>query len=86
MLKGRTTILKLGNISVENYYVASRNPDFEVAKVIPRSVNEVIKPEIREKAAALTNSYNELEIKFKKNYSITFRLFNEGLAYRYSIS
>ena len=86
LLKGRTTLLKLGNISVENYYIASRNPDFEVQKVIPRSVNEVIKPEIREKAAALVNSYNELEIKFKKNYSITFRLFNEGLAYRYSIS
>lgn len=86
LLKGRTTILKLGNISIENYYIASRNPDFEVAKVIPRSVNEVIKPEIREKAATLINSFNELEIKFKKKYSISFRLFNEGLAYRYSIS
>jgi alpha-glucosidase len=86
LLKGRTTILKLGNISVENYYVTSRNPDYDVAKVIPRSINEIIKPEIREKAAALINSYNELEIRFKKNYSITFRLFNEGLAYRYSIS
>ncbi len=86
LLKGRTTLLKLGNISVENYYVASRNPDYEVQKVIPRSVNEVIRPEIRDKAATLTNSYNELEIKFKKNYSITFRLFNEGLAFRYTIS
>jgi alpha-glucosidase len=86
LLKGRSVVIKMGNISLENYYVAERNAGYKVQKAIPRSVNEVIKPEIREKAAMLTNSYNELEIKFRKSLSVTFRLFNEGLAYRFSIS
>ena len=84
LLKGHDIVLRMGNISLQNYYIADRNADFKVQKIIPGSVNEVIKPEIREKAAILTNSYNELEIKFRKNLSITFRLFNEGLAYRFS--
>lgn len=86
LLKGRNIIFKLGNMSLENLYIAERNSDFKVQKVVPRSVNAIIKPEIRDKAAVLTNSYNELEIKFRKNYAIAFRLFNEGLAYRFSIS
>jgi alpha-glucosidase len=86
LLKGRNAVIRIGNISLENYYVAERNADYKVQKVIAKSVNEVIKPEIREKAATLTNAYNELEIRFRKSYAITFRLFNEGLAYRFSIS
>jgi alpha-glucosidase len=86
LLKDRDVVLRMGNLSLQNYYVADRNADYKVQKVIPRSVNEVVKPEIRDKSAMLTNSYNELEIKFSKNYTITFRMFNEGLAYRFSIS
>ena len=86
LLKGHDVVLRMGNISLQNYYIADRNADFKVQKVIPSSVNEVIKPEIRDKAALLTNSYNELEIKFRKSLSVIFRLFNEGLAYRFSIS
>jgi len=86
LLKGRTLIFKLGNISLQNYYVADRNAGYKAQKVVSRSFTEVVNPEIREKAATLTNSYNELEIRFRKNYNITFRLFNEGLAYRFSLS
>jgi alpha-glucosidase len=86
LLKGRNVILKLGNISLENYYVADRNAGYKVLKTISKSVSEVVKPEIRDKAAVLNNAYNELEIRFRKNYAITLRLFNEGLAYRFSIS
>src|SRR5512136_274147 len=86
LLKGRNAVLRLGNISVENYYVAERNADFKVQKAISRSVSEVVKPEIRDKATTLLDAYNELEIRFSKNYRITFRLFNEGLAYRFTIS
>ncbi|MCX6261884.1 MAG: glycoside hydrolase family 97 protein, partial [Bacteroidia bacterium] len=86
LLKDRDIVLRMGNLSLQNYYVADRNADYKVQKVIPRSVNEVVKPEIRDKSAMLTNSYNEMEIKFSKNYAITFRMFNEGLAYRFSIS
>ena len=86
LIKGRTNVFKLGNISLETYYVVGPNAEYKVQKTIRNSVNEIIRPEIRDKAAALTNSYNELEIKFRDKHSITFRLFNEGLAYRFSTS
>ncbi len=86
LLKGRSTVIKLGNISLETSFVKNRNDEYKVQKAIRNSVNEVVKPGIREKAANLTNSYNELEIRFRNNHSITFRLFNEGLAYRLSTS
>jgi len=49
-------------------------------------VNEEIKPIIREKCEIYKNNYNELTISFKSNQAVTFRLFNEGLAYRFSTS
>lgn len=86
LLKGRNTVIRLGNISLENSYVPEMNPGFRVQKIQERSVNETVSPEIREKEAAYINSYNELEIRFRGNYVVTFRLFNEGLAYRFAIS
>jgi alpha-glucosidase len=86
LIKGRTTVFKLGNISLETYYVVGPKAEYKVQKVTRNSVNEIVKPEIRDKAATLANSYNELEIKFRDNHQITFRLFNEGLAYRFSSS
>jgi alpha-glucosidase len=86
LIKGRTFVFKLGNISLETYYVVGPKAKYIVHKVTHNSVNEIVKPEIRDKAATLTNSYNELEIKFRDKHAITFRLFNEGLAYRFSTS
>lgn len=51
-----------------------------------RSVQEKIKPVIREKQAELDNIYNELNLQFRNNSGLTFRLFNEGLAYRWTLS
>jgi alpha-glucosidase len=86
LLKGRAGVIKMGNIALETYYVAKQGDEYKVQKITRNSVNEVIKPEIREKAATYINSYNELEIKFRNKHAITFRLFNEGLAYRLSTS
>jgi alpha-glucosidase len=86
LLKGRTNVFKLGNISLKTYYVVGQKDEYKVQKIIRNSVNEIIRPEIRDKAATLTNSYNEMEIRFGDKHSVTFRLFNEGLAYRFSTS
>mgnify|MGYP001176925690 CR=1 FL=1 len=80
--KEGSEIVRLENISLETDAIGQNSNGFKVQKTARRSVNEVIKPEIRGKASELVNSYNELEIKFRANYAITFRLFNEGLAYR----
>lgn len=76
----------LQNISLETGKEAQQISDYKVQKAIRNSVNETVTPVIREKAAVLTNAYNEIEIKFKPGNGITFRLFNEGLAYRLSTS
>lgn len=84
--KGGKTVIKFGNISLETGNKPSENSEFKVQKTIRNSVNEILRPQIREKAETLINAYNELEIRFKSGKAITFRLFNEGVAYRLSTS
>ena len=84
--KGGSEIVRLENLSLETTGISQQSLKYKVRKAKRRSVNEIIKPEIREKASELVNSYNELEIRFRADHAITFRLFNEGLAYRFSTS
>ncbi|MDX9881815.1 MAG: glycoside hydrolase family 97 protein [Prolixibacteraceae bacterium] len=35
------------------------------------------------KSTQIRNEYNELDLKFKGDYSVVFRIFNEGIAYRF---
>ncbi|MBZ4037469.1 glycoside hydrolase family 97 protein [Flavobacterium sp. 17A] len=49
-------------------------------------VNEVLKPAIPLKFSAVPNSYNYLLLNFKGNYSVEFRAFDEGIAYRFITS
>ncbi|MFZ0281612.1 MAG: glycoside hydrolase family 97 catalytic domain-containing protein, partial [Bacteroidales bacterium] len=84
--KDTHSVASLGNLSLSTLQSSQEKPDYRVQKVFRRSVNEIIKPEIREKFESIVNAYNELEIRFKDGNSLTFRLFNEGLAYRFSTS
>ena len=86
MLKGTETVFTLSGISLET---ANNNQLFAnqaVKKITRNSVNEEVKPQIRDKSEIYRNCFNELTIAFKANHSVTFRLFNEGLAYRMSTS
>lgn len=82
---GTTVITGLENISLITG-INEKPQMLKVQRVNKRSVSETVRPEIREKAAELTNEYNELEIKFTNNKAVTFRVFNEGFAYRFSTS
>ncbi len=84
--KGGSEIVRLENLSLETTVISQQSSKYKVRKATRRSVNEIIKPEIREKASELVNIFNELELRFRADYAITFRLFNEGLAYRFSTS
>ncbi len=48
--------------------------------------SEVIKPFISLKYAIVQNDYNSLLLSFKGNYSVEFRAFDDGIAYRFSTS
>ncbi len=76
--------VKLSNILMVTSPELANKTDWRVQRTVRNSVNETVIPEIREKAEALINAYNELEIRFRAGNSITFRLFDEGLAYRFS--
>jgi alpha-glucosidase len=78
--------ISLENIALETEKEVNLLSGFKVQKAIRNSVNEIVTPVIREKERTLTNSFNELGLKFKTNHAITFRVFNEGLAYRLTTS
>jgi len=55
----------------------------KVKSVIRDAVDLVLIPEIKQKSAEIRNHYNELIMAFKGNYTLVFRAYNEGVAYRW---
>ncbi len=82
--KGNEQVISLAGLKLET--LGDNNPfnNLLVKKIGRKLVNEEIKPIIRDKSETYQNCYNELGINFKTGYALTFRLFNEGLAYRFS--
>ncbi|MCC7523978.1 MAG: glycoside hydrolase family 97 protein, partial [Chitinophagaceae bacterium] len=56
----------------------------KIRKTKRNTVSEIVTPVIKEKSETYRNDYNELVLIFKSDQSLTFRLFNEGMAYRFS--
>jgi alpha-glucosidase len=75
--------IRLGNIALGISEI-KQDQSFKVTKAVRKAEYRILIPQIREKSETIQNSYNELELKFKGIQSLTFRLFNEGLAYRFS--
>lgn len=84
LLKGNALILNLSDINLVSKETGSIL--FSVKQIKRNAVNEWIKPVIKEKSERLQNQYNELLISYKSGQTLMFRLFNEGLAYRFSAS
>ncbi len=57
-----------------------------VIKKITRAINEIIISQVPEKRIEITDNYNELTLKFKSNFSVIFRAYNDGVAYRIATS
>ena len=51
-----------------------------------RSNDQIIRPTIRQKFAQLRDAYNELRLNMDGGYAVTFRAYNEGIAYRFETS
>lgn len=45
--------------------------------------NSVIKPYVPLKFSTVANDYNDLRLSFKGDYAVEFRVFNDGVAYRF---
>lgn len=57
------------------------NPKLSASKT--GKVNEVIKPDVPLKFSTVANTYNYLLLNFKGGYSVEFRAFDQGVAYRF---
>ncbi|MGE5448911.1 MAG: glycoside hydrolase family 97 protein [Bacteroidales bacterium] len=55
----------------------------KVASAKTTSVNEVVKPVVAVKSNSINNNYNQLTLTFKPDYSVSFRVFDNGIAYRF---
>lgn len=55
----------------------------KVVRTDRHSVNGMIIPTIKIKAAEVKENYNQLTLDFKGNYSLIFRAYDEGVAYRF---
>ena len=52
----------------------------------PQTVNRELRVPVPQKFAVLRENYNELRLVFKDNYAVVFRVYNEGMAYRFETS
>lgn len=64
--------------------VLGTNPKVVSAKA--SSVSEVVSPVVAVKSKTINNHYNQLVLKFKPNFSVNFRVFDNGIAYRFETS
>lgn len=69
------------SMELQNGVVLGNSPKLEKNK--KQSVNRTIHPEIRQKRKEIKDVYNELELVFHGKYSVIFRAYNDGVAYRF---
>lgn len=51
-----------------------------------RAGNDVLKPIVWQKAASIPDKFNELMLEFVGNYTLIFRAYDDGVAYRFATS
>ena len=69
------------SMTVDNQLLG-KNP--KVVNTETKTVDQIIHPEIKEKNKTIRDNYNELTINLAQDFSIIFRSYNNGLAYRFS--
>src|ERR1044071_3765739 len=55
----------------------------KVRKATPRAHDAWVEPVVRQKGARIHDAYNELRLDFDGNYAVLFRVYDEGVAYRF---
>src|SRR5437868_13782248 len=81
VLLGGRTLLENSTFSLDVEHKAlGLQPKVVEAK--ERANDEVIKPTVRQKFAQIRDNYKELHLTMDGGYSVVFRAYNEGVAYR----
>ncbi|GAA4314731.1 glycoside hydrolase family 97 protein [Compostibacter hankyongensis] len=59
------------------------NGESKVRKTQKQSVKETIQAPVAIKNSSISNEYNELRVQYRDHYAITFRVYNDAVAYRF---
>jgi len=57
--------------------------DLRIRRHTVQAVNETVISPVPEKRKAIKNEFNQLKIEFKQPYTLWFRVYNDGVAYRW---
>ena len=69
------------SLTLQNGIILGKDP--KVKEVIRRVINEKIYPVVPQKNKEIDNNCTELKIQFKSNFNLIFRVYNDGIAYRF---
>lgn len=69
------------SLKLDNGLILGKNASLRKAQ--KQSVSEIIKPVVKQKSKEVFNNYNQLILKFRNNYSLEFRVFDDGVAFRW---
>ena len=69
------------SMSTEPYGTLGVNSRLKKAK--QESIHETYQPVVRVKSKEIVDHYNQIELIFKEKFSLEFRAYNEGVAYRF---
>src|SRR5699024_2750675 len=76
-------ILRPSNISLSIQERGTLGQGDQVHYIDRVEVDEVLHPVVQQKSSEIHNHYKELSIYFNSNYSVIFRAYNDGIAYRF---
>lgn len=71
-------------LTVNQNQVLGLNP--KLTKATKNSKDEIITADVPQKFARIRDEYNELTLSFRGNYAVIFRVYNDGVAYRFNTS
>ena len=80
---GHKTLMDIADVALETDKGLFPATGAKILKVRKNAVNRTVKPVIREKQAEIPELYNEVMITFSDKSSLQFRVYNNGMAYRY---
>ena len=76
------TLLRDSTLSIDiDRRVLGLNPKVRQAK--PRAHDAWVEPVVRQKSARVRDAYNELRLEMDGDYAVVFRVYDEGVAYRF---
>jgi alpha-glucosidase len=83
---GGRAILEDSTLSLDVDHKTLGKDDTKIVRAKATTHDEVVEPVVRQKFAKIRDHYNEQRIEFDGGYAVTFRAYNEGVAYRFETS